>query len=269
MNLINKIDKWLLEGEGRKRERHYPSDVTKCTRQLFYKWTSTKPSNPIEAGAMWKMRAGDALHEMIMEFIDHMGYEIIQETAGRQKYRILQYEISYRMDGIFIDPSNDDICGLEIKTSFGRGIKEIQKKQEPKQSDIAQVIMYMELEHFDRFYLFYFGRDNAYRTQFEFIRKADGIYYNNKKSVITFDQLLDKLNLIEYYVDNNKLPEREFKVAIKNGEIKDKFQKNNIMYSSPWQCRYCSYANHCWKEDLETYKNSDNSETLKGTEIKK
>jgi hypothetical protein len=64
---------------------------------------------------------------------------------------------------------------------------------------------------------------------------------------------------LEVSVYAKTIPDREYQVAIKNGEIKDKFQKEKIEYKSDWQCRYCSYANNCWKEELIKYKNFDNS----------
>lgn len=105
-----------------------------------------------------------------------------------------------------------------------------------------------------RFYLIYFGRDNAYRTQF--------IVNQYNKLEHDFNNLIQRFYNLEDYVSRNILPDREFKVAIKNGEIKDKFQKDKIEYKSEWQCKYCSYKDHCWKDEIEKYKTSDNAKTF-------
>jgi len=255
--IINTIDEHLLQQENRVRERHYPSDVTKCLRQLFYNWTGEEKSNPIEAGALWKMKAGDALHEMIIDIMQESGYDIISEVAGKQSIDGLRHVLSYRIDGLFA--KGIDTIGIEIKTSFGRGIKEIQKTQQPKDNDIAQVVMYMELADIKEYHLVYFGRDNAYRTEFLFQMKDDGIYYNGKKSSITFDGLIQRLVILEKHIKDNEIPSREYKVAIKNGEIKEKFQKNKVEYKSDWQCRYCQWRDRCWKQYVELSKQTGQS----------
>lgn len=263
LNLIDRIDKYLMEGGSRKRERHYPSDISACSRQLYYKWTSEKVSNPITAGAFWKMRSGDSLHQMIVQFLKDSGIELVPEVAARQRILGLKYEFSYRMDLLFIKPDTDKVCGIEIKTSYGRGIVAIQKDGMPKESDLLQVICYMHLENINEYYIIYFGRDNAYRTQFCVTSDEHGKYYvDGGLTGFSWQRVVEKLKYIEKAIDMKQLPDRDYQVAIKNGEIKDKFQKDKVVYKSDWQCNYCQWVNYCWQNEVKKYKSGDNSDVF-------
>ena len=251
MNLITEIDNYLLqEYEQKQRESYYPSEVSKCLRQLYYRWINEKQSNPIEAGAIWKMRMGDKAHDMIHEFLEKAGFDIMNEVSFKKDVG-LKYPISGRIDNVFID-EDGTLSGIEIKSSYGAGIKQLQKNKQAKQDDINQVIIYSGCTDIKRWYLIYFGRDNAYRTQFIIEPKFDD-----------FLNLLERFKSLEQSLDAMEIPVRQYLVAIKNGEIKDKFQKNNIEYKTDWQCSYCSYRNLCWKEVIDNLKENDNSEMFK------
>ena len=238
MNLIDKIDKYLCESGSRPRERHYPSDVSSCLRKLYYKWNSVGESNPTDAGGFWKMRMGDSLHTMIFEFLKDAGLEIQNEVANRKQIEGLKHELSYRIDNLFVD-EDGETSGIEIKTSYGRGIVAIQKSQAPKESDLNQICLYMNLEKIPKFYLLYLGRDNGYRTQFLIDYREGKLCANGKVTGVEYDTLIDRLALLEFHLENGKLPHREYMVAIKNGEIRDKYQADKVMYKTDWQCSYC------------------------------
>ncbi len=249
-NLITEIDNYLLKRNVRKRESHYPSDVTSCMRQLYYKWTGEEESNPIEAGGYWKMNIGNALHDMISEFLESTGLDIIHEQPGKEKFDNLKHPVSYRIDNLFVD-KDDKLALIEIKTSFGAGIKNIQVLGMPKVEHLAQVCMYMNLVDIQKTYLIYVGRDNGYRTQFLIDYRDNKLCVDGKPTYVDFQELLDKLQELESYLDKEEMPGREFSAAIKHGEIKTKFQRNNVEYKTDWQCNYCQWRNKCWVEYVE------------------
>jgi hypothetical protein len=250
MNLIDRIDNYLIKKEYHKRDAYYPSEVNKCIRQLYYRWTEEPESNPVSAGALWKMRIGDAIHDMIHEYLKSSGMEIVPEVSFKKNIG-LDYPISGRIDDLFID-EDGELSGIEAKTSFGRGIVSIQRDGNPREDDLNQVIIYMSCNpSIKRFYIVYFGRDNAYRTQF-IINRYDNLEHD-------FNNLIQKFYTLKDFINLKILPDRQYIVAIKNGEIKDKFQKNKIEYKSDWQCRYCAFQNKCWKEEIVKYYTSDNS----------
>lgn len=255
-NLLDKIDSWLISKERRPRTSHYPSDVTACQRQLYYKWTGEPISRPIEPGSLWKMKMGDSLHDMIFDFLKSAGLDIIQEVEFKLDLG-LKYKLSGRLDCVFVD-EDKSLAGLEIKTSFGRGIVEIQKSQEPKPEHIAQVFCYIKSTDIKRFYLLYLGRDSGYRCQFVFEFIDNVLCYNGHPIKLTMDQIKQKLLELELSVDTKTLPDRGFKAVIKNGEVKEKVQKDGVDYKSPWQCLYCDFKETCWTDECAKYKEGSN-----------
>lgn len=263
MNILNMIDTYLEDESknfSRKREHHYASDVNACTRQLYYKWKSEKRSNPVDSSSILKMRMGDKIHDLVYDILKNAGYDIISEVGERQQIDGLKHKISYRLDNIISDSKSGELAIIEVKTSYGAGIKRIQTQGEPRDSDLLQLITYMYLVHINKGYLVYIGRDNSYRTQFEVEIKNDEVYCDGKKSPFSFDTILSKLTAVEYFVESNTLPGRDYKAAIKNGEIRDLFQKDKVKYKTDWQCSYCQWKDHCWREEKEKYKDSDNSQ---------
>jgi len=260
MNLINMIDDYLISSERRKRESHYPSDVSKCLRQLYYTWTGEDESNPIPAGGFWKMRMGDKIHALIYEFMNNAGFQIENEISFKQDIK-LKYPISGRIDNVFLDERG--LSGLEVKTSYGRGIRALKEKQYPRESDVEQVICYMACSNIEKFYILYVARDDGYRMQFE-IHDGHCFFNGIKKPLHTnFESIVEKLARLEKAVENRSIPGRDYQVAIKGGEIKTMFQKNNVKYKTDWQCGYCRWLDKCWYSEKQKYKNSDNSEVLK------
>jgi len=247
MNLITKIDNYLVTKENRERTSYYPSEVSKCIRQMYYKWEKIEVSNPISAGGYWKMNMGNKLHELVSEFLVGANLEIVDEVSFKYDAG-LNYPISGRIDNLFME--GERLCGIEIKTTYGAGIRAIRNKGYPKDNDIEQVLVYMGCTDIEKFYILYIGRDDGYRTQFKIEKRNGQIFCDNKPVHITFEKLLDKFRDLEDYRLENRLPDRQFKVAIKNGAIKDKFQKNKVVYKSMWCCMYCQYANKCWEDIL-------------------
>jgi len=247
-NLITEIDNYLLSREGHERTAHYASDVSDCLRKLYYKWTEAPVSNPIEAGGYWKMNIGNSLQDMIQEFLREAGYEIAEEVADRQDIG-LTYPMSYRLDDLFIE--DGELSGIEIKTTYGRGVKDIQQAGTPKPEHLAQVVVYLKMEpSIQRFYMIYLGRDNGYRTQFIIDRSViDDLWPN----------LLRRLQFLEECLGKGQIPEREYMAAIKYGEVRTKFQKNKVEYKTDWQCNYCQWCDHCWAPELSAYAQGDNS----------
>jgi hypothetical protein len=241
--LIEKIEQGLTREKNKKRESHYPSDITACMRQLFFKWIEEPPSNPISPGGYLKMEMGNAIHALVPMWLEKAGLEIVSEISVSKSFPSLQYPISGRLDNLYIIPGTEDELGLlEVKTTYGTGVKTIQQKGKPKPEHLIQVQIYMWLEpKIKEGHIVYIGRDNGYRTEF-------------KVTLEGFDAevVLERLNLLEKRIKHKKLPARDFKVAIKNGSIKNKFQKDKKEYKTDWQCSYCQWLDMCWNSFLET-----------------
>jgi hypothetical protein len=241
LNLISAIDDYLLRKESRPRESHNAYDIAACRRQLYYKWVGEKVSDPVEAGAIWKMRMGDAIHNLIHEFLESAGFDIIPEVSQKVKLDGLNYPISFRVDNLFID-KDGTLAGIEVKSSYGAGIKAMQAKGSPKPEHVLQCALYMIFAKIKRFYLLYIGRDNGYRTQF--IIDEDTI--NGAEELIR-----TKLAGLEAAIESKKIPERDYLAAIKAGVIRDDFQQDKEKYKSDWQCCYCNFRSTCWEDVIK------------------
>ena len=281
MKFIDELDVWLLKDEGRKRTSHYPSDMMSCARATYWKFMvgdkehEVKKTNPPTAGNMVKMKMGNAIESIVDDFLDYLiETERIASIDKQMHYRIeiegLKYPIGMRLDN-GMTMNDGEMIGIEVKSTFGRGVAEIQKKKQPKPEHLAQIYPYLEYTPYKKFILPYFGRDNGYRTEF-WVKQAEGGLmvawpvpnsedgYGYAKYELDWSKFIEKFKRIEAAVEAHVLPDRDFMVAIKNGEIKDKFQANKVEYRSDWNCMYCDWKDHCWADVLPEFADSNNSE---------
>jgi hypothetical protein len=231
------------------------------------------------------------------------GFHVETEVrSGKVPVPGLVFPISYRMDITFIDDDGvKALC--EFKTAFGfgmRAIKEEGPKDSAMAQTICYMalsgirrgyIMYVSRDNADRVL---FQIDHVYDRRLqgnmseEEVAAADpnawvepGIleiekgwrlsrmFPSGDLSVMKeytpelWPKIIAKFKFIEDCVKGSMLPERPYKVAIKNGEIRDKFVKGGITFKSDWQCMYCSFMKKCWGEIAAEYTDSDNSEDFK------
>ena len=254
MNIVDRLDTFLLESSKRERKTHYPSDVTACVRQLAYKWNGYDETDPPTAGNIIKMRFGN-LAEDILE--DWLKWELANGTIESYDKESevwggdpdLEYPIHGYID--FVIHGQKGKYGIECKSSFGRGVKDVQMNG-PKPEHVMQVYMYMRFTDIKHFFLVYLGRDNGYRTQFELtMDDAGDMYVGNAKQNVDWKSIIGRLRIAEQSVGDEILPDREFKAAVRDGEIVDKFVRQKQEYKSDWQCRYCNYRRECWQDQIK------------------
>lgn len=278
-DIISIIDEQVLaenaERDGWERRSHYASDINACLRQLWWKWQSgdakIPASNPNTAGSLLKMKAGFFWEEIVARYLKRAGIEFVEQIKVEKTLPVLKYPIHTRFDFVIIDPMDGEFTGLEAKSSFGRGVK-AWMKGELKEEQIRQIATYINISELTRWYVPCFGRDNAYRGQFSIHKKEgdpmlwigfrDGLF---RKIPDPFKESITRLVRLETFLSAKILPDRDYTVAIKGGEIKDKFQKNKVEYKSAWQCQYCAYRDRCWAEVVAQYKDGDNSGMFNGT----
>jgi len=259
MNIINRLDTYLLEKNKRKRTSHYPSDVNSCLRQLYYKWNNVDESDPPTAGNIIKMKFGTLAENIVRDYLQwEKGKGAIKDFAEQVEITGIEADLSYKIHGYqdFVITNKDNtLVGIECKSSFGRGIKEIQQSG-PKEDHVLQVYQYMRYGEPKKYYLVYIGRDNGYRTQFEVHYKNGQITVNGKEYLIDWQYYLNRLISAEHVIGAAIMPYREYRTVIKDGEIKDKVQRNGEIYKSDWQCRYCNWRSLCHKAEIEHSRNT-------------
>lgn len=255
-DLFSEIDTFLLSRESRERRGHYASDIAACLRQLYYKWKAIPETNPIEPAGYWKMSMGEKIHTLVHEFLVEAGYDIINEVAGTYTHEKLSLPIHYRVDNLFID-QDGALAGLEVKTTYGAGMKML--GAQPKPEHLAQVAVYMHVAQIKRFYILYIARDSGWRKQYLLEQKEQGLTINGLLVANPCETAFHRLAILEQHIKTDSEPDREFRAAIKNGLIKTKYQKEKVIYKSDWQCLYCRWRELCWQEEIKKYAYSDNA----------
>jgi len=277
MNLISAMDEFLTKRSegGRARTDHWPSDISNCTRQLFWKWRGEPREGGTNPTLEWKFALGNAVEDFVAEFLTGAGIPIARKIKGKKNIEGMKHKISYELDGIISDEKGR--AGLEVKSSFGYGIAKTKKQGYPDQTHCEQVTMYMTLENLDRFYIVYVARDSSYRTAFlveklgifeEGSDKDFTIFINGRPTKLDFEILKQRLIRLEGFLDRDELPPRDFQAAIKNGEIRKVFVKNKQDYHTHFRCLSCPFQQKCWSDEIEKYKSSDNSIEFQETEEK-
>lgn len=266
------LEPYLLSREPRKRTSHYSSEAMACERQLYWKWTEEKVSDPGEVGGLIKMEFGNKAEEILS---DAMAWAIKQGVIADcdEQNKIyyedsrLEFPISAKRDYLVFFNGDNEPLTAELKTSFGRGVKSVKDKG-PKSEYLVQVFIYGRISN-DRGSnrMVFLGRDSAYRTEFAYQilhgsqeeEGREGIIINEKFIRISFEKIISKFERIENAVKFGSLPRRGFFAAIKNGKVKYKFTKNGIEYKTDSQCYYCEFQSNCWKKELKKYQNGSNS----------
>lgn len=266
MKFIDVFDKYLLSEDRWERKSHYASDATSCRRELTYKWRGEKYSDPPTAGNVLKMRFGLAAEEVIKKGLDWMVKQgEIKGYTEQVRYEVavpgLEKPVVLKLD-FLLDLPEGKPCILEIKSSFGRGIKEIQQRGRPKDDHLFQVFLYLLYSPAKQAIFAYLGRDNGYRTEFAMWLTEDGKVILDGKQVGTVENgvkwLVGRLSVVEKALKENTLPERDFIHAVKGGQLRDSFVKNKTEYKSNFQCQYCWFKSRCWADVLS--QPGDNSE---------
>lgn len=250
MNLLNEVDKFLEQEEKKKLDSvvldcHRPSGYSKCRRELYWMWTKYPVSNYPTATDIYRMSVGTWIHVGFAGVLKRMyGDRVREEIEFLVHPEGLKYPIVGHMDNVInID---DEVIGVELKTSFGRGIVSIAKSGEPKEEHAEQAKIYLACNPIDRFKIPYLGRDSFYRTEFDIVMTLE-----SKEKFM--DKVIAKFKYIEDCIDTKTTPERDFHAVVKDGEIRDKIQHKTIEYKSDWQCLYCNYRDSCYAEEIASF----------------
>jgi CRISPR/Cas system-associated exonuclease Cas4 (RecB family) len=225
MNIINVLDEFLLSQKKPDRETgHHPSEcsavidgkvVGRCQRQRYYKWIGEKETNPPDATSLGKMMMGTLIHDWAEKVVTGKLPEAEIEKKIEANLPGLKYPVAGHIDILY-----DDTV-IDIKTSFGRGMTNREsgaKYQGAKPEYILQVLIYMKILGLTKGCIPNIARDSYYRLSFEFTADQYPGWV---------DKAIERMKELEDFVSRKEIPPRDFD--------KDK----------DWQCKYCSYSDHC------------------------
>jgi len=206
--------------------------------------------NIIESGLRWMKEKGE-----IFDYRSQVKYEA--HLPG------LKYPVGIRLDFVVEQPPDLPII-LEIKSAYGRGIKELEKAGRPRDEHLMQIFLYLLHTPIKQALAIYLGRDNGYRTEFALWLDDGQVMLDGKsigKAQDGADWVTARLKAVEGHLEAGTLPDRDFYHAIKNGELRDEFQKAGKVYKSDWHCEYCWMKSTCWADVIKaTAGGGDNSE---------
>jgi len=250
INTITALDEYLYETELKKnREKvmtsHHPSGASSCMRQLYYKWKRTEITDPTPPKDIWRMMFGRYLHEMYAKLLVEAGFKAEDEIEITFTDDRLKYPIHGYMDNVF--SINGEKYAVELKTVFGYGAKSIQISGKPRAQDETQMKIYLGVTRDIKYMIApYIARDSFYRTEFCFTM-------TDAERDEFMELVIEKFARLEMYVEQDRVPNRDYQVCIKDGEFKDSVQHKTVKYKSNWQCfPYCQYRSHCWAEELSS-----------------
>ena len=259
MNIKEVIYKTLeQENKSWTPKNHNPSSASfKCSDgkvigkdllSLFYKWKGLPATDPPDAKAILKMKAGDANHEMIAKILAKAGIKALAEVGGKVNVPGLKQAIGYRVDGL--QELNGDL--LEVKSvggdqiaGRGWGIRDCG----PKLDHLLQCVCYIELvPGVKRVRLLYISRDDGEME--EFVLEHSGAKYQieqllNGKIIypeITFAGICDRWAQLEGYLASDVEPLPEFRIWVnENGSLMKVKQIKGERYKSDFEAIYSSY----------------------------
>lgn len=253
IDVIDLFDKQLIQDNEKRRDNyiyssHHPSSYTKCMRQTWYKWMKHPVSNPETAASLIRLGMGNANHYWIQSVFFKM-FPAMKEVMVYKEIPELEYPIRGYIDNVFCMPKEQAVFGAEFKTSYGAGIKHIQTTGMPREDAMNQVFLYLSLpiinpslpDYLTDFYVFYLGRDDAYRTGFWLKRNGKDYFVGDKLIDWDVSKIIPRFQLLEKHLKENTLPDKEFKLEFKTRKGEVSINKAQ----TDWQCLYCSYMDKC------------------------
>ena len=265
MNVWSLVDGVLAEEEagraGKEKTSWWPSEALGCRRRSFYEWTlpgGTK--KPMELTGLYRTKTGNLLHEWFFQQVKNSDYfdTIEEEARVFETDAGLKNPVSGRID--VLGKKGDRITAIDLKTTFGEGIRKIRMRREIPTHYLGQMMVYLKFGGVDEVILAFLGRDDQYRTQVTLTLREDVLYIDGTKTRLAVDSIIDKWKDVERSIEEETPPDRDFMAAIRNGEIVYKFQRKNVEYKSDWQCRYCPFNQLCYADELEKHKEGVNEE---------
>jgi len=280
---------------------HHASSLLNCSRQLFYRLSGAPITNPMtEWRAMQLQASRDAQEAATLKLAMKPGVTIIDvERYISLEHAWLASEIRGYIDILWDLETEDGLARYltEYKAPWGSGVIEciagtLQEPPHPKPRDLAQIQFYLRVIEPDHAQLVYEDRvTKAREATYEVIEIENQVYWasvpKNGGNPLweavewTWDDILEKLVMIEKAVDDGEPPDRSDPVtgevysAILNKEetkvskqrcveraigdecpaCKHVYEKAQAKCKScghfesvktHWMCWGCDYMDHCW-----------------------
>ena len=234
-----------------------------CMRRRWYKYHGY-PEPPEDLESLLRMTCGEWIAAGVTEVFKRLGlYE-------GEEIDVIDDEIGFsgRIDLLLRDPkfTTEDI--VELKTLFTYYSTKM-CMEEAKLEHVLQTVLYL---FFTRkagrdvtdAHLFYIAPSTG-QVKIDSVNLAgdeNGIYLNGKLQDYTIQDILDREVYWKEVKDLGAPPRREFELQYSKDKLKyladsgklsktdtTKFKKSGTLDKGDFQCRYCPFAEECWKDE--------------------
>ena len=245
--LLDRIEARLNDRERRPRTSHWPSKagawtedgiVGPCMLAEWWAWVGQQPTNLPTLAGHFKMQVGGRCEDLIGEWAAAHAPMLPQVEITLDKWT--HYPIHGYLDRLMFDPETGEFIIVEVKSTFGRGVREI-RKQGPKPDWKLQTALYlmgvkyrlpaMPLSGVKYLVL---GRDDGYLTELDYPVDWD-------KTREDFRRIVYRWKALELYLKHGRRPRPEFR------DLNDGRKKCKPPWGH-WRCEYCAYLDRCKEE---------------------
>jgi hypothetical protein len=257
--LLDIIEAHLNAEQRGPRKSHWPSHagawtedgiVGPCMLSEWWAWIGIEASNKPTLAGHFKMKIGNKCEDLIGEWAAVHAPMITQFEVAIEGYT--RYPVHGFGDRLMFDPVLAGFAPIEIKSSYGRGIRQA-RKQGPKPEWKMQTTTYLvglrkkwpKLPLVGLKYLL-LGRDDGYLTELD--------YPINWETVAEdWGRIVYRWKALELYLKHGRRPRPEFR------DLNDGRKKCKPPWSH-WRCEYCAYLDKCKEECHERVEADDTVE---------
>lgn len=276
-----------------------------CLRSQYWSFMNEPETNPANARTLRIWHYGNAIEDFEIEGAKEAG--ILESTQDKFKHKIpteeFDIEISGKVDGIY--EYNGQRVGIEYKSGYGPYFRKQQlgiswdgsqlkrEKQAdgtmkdfrpyPKDSNLLQVMIYLDHYSLDQFILIYLDRGDGAHREFEVRLDENGyaIVDGEKDSRFNIHDIYDRFIELRRYIRDKQLPPPDFEVwynkerveeLLEQGRISNKAAEGHSNWSQgkDWMknsrragyflCNgYCPYEKKCKALVSQEMKENDNT----------
>src|SRR3990167_127910 len=256
--------------------RYYPSQASidikekgrnvvkgSCMRRVYWEKTGEPTTNETDLDSLWKMESGNAISEMICEFVKQRGVLVQVEVP----FADTDNKISGRVDLIYKHPVYEKLIGVEIK-SVGDyiGIKGVVGGDflSPNIKHLLQTIIYLDYfqrkMNIDVFEIVYFarctGERSVFRCTFGENREA---FIDGVPTGITPNMIYQRFAELNSFIELKTLPSRDYQLQYDKETLKemaslglltkkqtDVVKAGKKLVKGDYDCVICPFKNKCW-----------------------
>lgn len=245
-----------------------------CAKQIWLSKKNYPISRPSTSYNKFNQEIGKVLERWVINKFKDAGIYLDSNV----KLIDNTLKMSGEIDILCVDPSTDKKFVVEVKTYnasiFGNASEVLGTKDKyptPKDNYILQVVTYLLLlKRYDIHEVRLLYIDKSAKSLFnckEFIFYLDGddIYYKTqhqgkmitlKEDRFTVQDILDKNDFILQMIEDNNVPEPDYKILYTEEDIHEAYNRGEISKSKyeklkassfneeigSWQCNYCPYS---------------------------